>query len=310
MRLSETGSTNLARLACALAGGVWGIIWIPLRALHNAGIPGAWATSLFHLIPALVLLPLVVLRFTKIKAAGAPLQAIGSSLGLSMMLYSTAFLYTDVIHAVLLYYLTPIWSTLLAKAWLKEPISRNRIIGIVLGLSGMLIILNIEQDFPLPRNVGDWMALAAGMTWAVAANLLRRYPRYRTLDITTTWFYWCTVFSVIVAYATYPHIGPETVDAVFKVSIWILPIALLVLIPVYFAAAWGTPKLNPGTAGILFMTEISAGVVSAALLTNEPFGMREILGVGLITAAGLTEFVAPILAATFPASRRRRSREN
>jgi drug/metabolite transporter (DMT)-like permease len=80
--------------------------------------------------------------------------------------------------------------------------------------------------------------------------------------------------------------------------------------PIYFIAAWGTPKLNPGTSGILYMTEISVGAISATLLTNEPFGMREILGVGLITAAGLTEFVAPILAATLPASRRRRSRDN
>ncbi|HCF72777.1 MAG TPA: hypothetical protein DES72_03385, partial [Gammaproteobacteria bacterium] len=95
MQLSQIGSKNLARLACVLAGGVWGIVWIPLRALDIAGIPGAWATSLLHLIPALILLPLVLLRFTKIRAAGIPLQAIGSSLGISMMLYSTAFLYTD-----------------------------------------------------------------------------------------------------------------------------------------------------------------------------------------------------------------------
>jgi drug/metabolite transporter (DMT)-like permease len=253
---------------------------------------------------------LVLLRFSKIKAAGVPLQAIGSSLGISMMLYSTALLYTDVIHAVLLYYLTPIWGALLAKVWLKEPISNNRIIGIVLGLSGMLVILNIDQGFPVPRNIGDWMALAAGIFWAVAANLLRRYPNYQALDITSTWFYWCSGFSVIVAYVTHPHVGPETVDAVLNVSIWVLPFALLILMPIYFIAAWGTPKLNPGASGILYMTEISVGAISATLLTNEPFGMREILGVGLITAAGLTEFVAPILAATFPASRRRRSREN
>jgi len=299
MQLSQTGSDNLARLACALAGGVWGIFWIPLRALDNAGIPGAWATSLFHLIPALILLPLVVLRFTTLRASGAPLQAIGSSLGVSMMLYSTAFLYTDVIHAVLLYYLTPIWSALLARLWLKERITSSRVIGIILGLSGMFVILNIEQGFPVPRNIGDWMALAAGMTWAVSVNLLRRYQHYQALDITTTWFYWCTVFSVIVAWVTYPDIGPETLDAVFNVSVWVLPIALLMLLPVYFAAAWGTPKLNPGTSGILFMTEVSVGAISAALLTNEPFGLREILGVGLITAAGLTEAVAPILTTLF-----------
>ncbi|HCF72778.1 MAG TPA: hypothetical protein DES72_03390, partial [Gammaproteobacteria bacterium] len=194
--------------------------------------------------------------------------------------------------------------------WLKEPISKNRIIGIVLGLSGMLVILNIDQGFPVPRNIGDWMALAAGMIWAVAANLLRRYPHYQALDITTTWFYWCSGFSVIVAYITHPHVGPETVDAVFNVLIWVLPIALLVLIPIYFIAAWGTPKLNPGTSGILFMTEISVCTISATLLTNEPFGLREILGVGLITAAGLTEVVIPIITTVFPSRHKRLSRKH
>ena len=75
--------------------------------------------------------------------------------------------------------------------------------------------------------------------------------------------------------------------------------AMLMLLLVYFAAARGTPKLNPGTSGILFMTEVSVGTISAALLTNEPFGPREILGVGLITAAGLTEAVAPMLMTFF-----------
>ena len=37
------------------------------------------------------------------------------------------------------------------------------------------------------------------------------------------------------------------------------------------------------------MTEISVGTATAALWAGEPFGGREILGVVLITAAGLAE---------------------
>ncbi|HJL53422.1 MAG TPA: hypothetical protein QF695_12400, partial [Arenicellales bacterium] len=62
------------------------------------------------------------------------------------------------------------------------------------------------------------------------------------------------------------------------------------------------------TVGVLFMTEISVGAISAALLTNEPFGTREILGVILITAAGLTEVVVPVLATLFPGRHTRRER--
>ncbi len=44
------------------------------------------------------------------------------------------------------------------------------------------------------------------------------------------------------------------------------------------------------------MTEISVGTVTATIWAGEPFGMRELIGVTLITLAGLSEFIyAPIL---------------
>jgi drug/metabolite transporter (DMT)-like permease len=52
---------------------------------------------------------------------------------------------------------------------------------------------------------------------------------------------------------------------------------------------WATPKLNPAVVGLLIMTEISVGAVTAALWAGEPFGVREASGVVLITAAGVLE---------------------
>ena len=285
----KTSSENFARLSCAIGGGIWGLYWIPLRAINEAGIPGAWATAIFHLIPALLLLPLIFFRFANIRSVGMPIHGISCCLGIAMMLYSTAFLYTDIIHAILLYYLMPLWGTILARAWLKEPISGDRVIGIILGLAGMLIILNTQDGFPLPRNAGDWMALSAGVMWALSANLLRRYPNYTALQITPLWFLWCSIFSIFLAILTYPDAGYETIKTTPEISLWLIPISIFLLMPGYFAVAWGTPKQNPGTSGVLFMTEISVGAISAALLTNEPFAARETVGIILITLAGLTE---------------------
>jgi drug/metabolite transporter (DMT)-like permease len=39
------------------------------------------------------------------------------------------------------------------------------------------------------------------------------------------------------------------------------------------------------------MTEISVGAVTAAIWAGEPFGFREIVGVVLISAAGVTESI-------------------
>ena len=53
---------------------------------------------------------------------------------------------------------------------------------------------------------------------------------------------------------------------------------------------------KPGAVGLLFMTEISVGTVTAAIWADEPFGLREITGVVLVTLAGFTEILAGPLA--------------
>ena len=302
---------NIAKIACTIAGAIWGLYWIPVRALHDAGIQGLWATAIFYLVPLVLMLPIALLRWRQIISAGWMMQGIAIIGGLCLVLYSTAFLYTDVIHATLLYYLTPIWSALLARAWLKESITRDRTLAIILGTAGLLIILNLDQGLPLPRNPGDWMALISGLIWAVFANAMRHSePSYDTIDVLFCWFFWGTVIAVILGLLpVLDRPDPPTIEQIVTVLPWLIPVVLFVIIPGFYAIAWGVPLLNPGTVGVLFMTEISVGAISAALLTDEPFGVREILGVILITMAGLTEVVVPILS-TLSSSRSTRVDRN
>ena len=299
--LPDRRTENIAKIACTLAGAVWGLYWIPVRALHDAGIQGLWATAVFYCVPFLLMFPIGLWRWRQIISAGWVMQGIAIIGGLCLVLYSTAFLYTDVIHATLLYYLTPIWSALLARTWLKESITRDRTLAIILGTAGLLIILNLDQGLPLPRNPGDWMALISGLIWAVFANTMRRNESsYDTIDVLFCWFFWGTV--IAVALGLLPVLDrpdPPTTEQIVSVLPWLIPVVLFVIIPGFYAITWGVPLLNPGTVGVLFMTEISVGAISAALLTNEPFGAREILGVILITMAGLTEVIVPILGTQF-----------
>ena len=299
--LPDRHTENIAKIACTLAGAIWGLYWIPVRALHDAGIQGLWATAVFYLVPFILMLPIGLLRWRRIIAAGWMMQGIAIIGGLCLVLYSTAFLYTDVIHATLLYYLTPIWSALLARAWLKEPITRDRTLAIILGTAGLLIILNLDQGLPLPRNPGDWMALVSGLIWALFANVMRRNESsYNTVDVLFSWFFWGTIIAVALGLLQIlDRPDPPSAEQVVTVLPWLIPVVVFLIIPGFYAITWGVPLLNPGTVGVLFMTEISVGAISAALLTNEPFGFREILGVILITAAGLTEVVIPILGTLF-----------
>ncbi len=286
-----------AKLACALAGVVWGLFWIPLRALGDAGITGAWATAMLFFWPFVLVLPLAAWRWRRTLRGGFGLQVTGLIIATSLVLYANALVYTEVIRALLLFYLTPVWSTLLARIFLKEPITGVRWVAIALGLTGILVIFGVDTGIPWPRNPGDWMGLAAGIVWAVAAVRMRGDSENHAVEFTTVQFGWATLLALGIAFLPISGAGPvPEMERVAGVLPWLLPVVLLVVIPGTFAALWGAALLSPGIVGILFMTEISVGAVTAALWAGEPFGAREIIGILLISSAGLAESLPALFA--------------
>jgi drug/metabolite transporter (DMT)-like permease len=69
---------------------------------------------------------------------------------------------------------------------------------------------------------------------------------------------------------------------------WVLIIALSML-PITYLTIWPATVLSPGRVGMLLMVEVIVGVVSAAILTDEQFGVREFAGTMLIISAGVVE---------------------
>jgi len=289
----HTGKETIAKLACAFAGVAWGLFWLPLRAMNDAGITGAWATVMIYIIPLLFALPLLVWRRRKIVEGGRPLQMIGIVAGVGMVLYADALIYTQVIKAMLLFYLTPLWSALLARVVLGEMITPIRWFAMALALAGLMVIFGADTGLPVPRTVGDWMGLASGICWAIAAVLLRMDGREEAAtDNMLVYLFWGTVAAVVVALlplsGAHPLPDPERIADVLP---WLVPVLLILIMPTTFAIMWGTPLLNPAVVGLLFMTEISVGAATAAIWAGEPFGAREIIGVLLISAAGLAESI-------------------
>ena len=130
LRTYREGNPILARIACLLGGAVWGVFWIPLRNLDEAGMSGAWATAIFHGIPLLLLLPVLFLRAPRLGSSNISFHLVGFTMGLSLVLYSTAFLYTDVVRVVALYYFDShlgryLWTYLAQRANLWRPDCRH-----------------------------------------------------------------------------------------------------------------------------------------------------------------------------------------
>jgi drug/metabolite transporter (DMT)-like permease len=278
-----------AKLACAYSGVVWGLFWIPLRALEANGIAGPWATAVFYAVPFVLILPLVAWRWRQTLQGGLYLQATGIVLALGLALYAISVLHTEVMRAMLLFYLTPVWSALFARAALGESITPIRWFAMFLGLAGLAVILGHEAGIPWPRNAGDWMALASGVLWAVAAVMLRAGKGIAPPEYFAQNFFWSGIVAFAVVFlAADLSTAPSAVTVAAQLP-WYVPTAIVVVMSGAYATMWGAPKLNPGVVGLMFMTEIVSGAVTAAIWAGEPFGWREIAGALLIAGAGLIE---------------------
>lgn len=175
-------------LACLYAGAVWGLFWIPLRALEDAGLHGLWITVVYFLVPTIGLLPVTLWRWRHVRAGGIQLQLTALISGGALLLYSTSIVYTDVVRAILLFYLTPVWATILARIYLGDRIKMIRIIAMVLAIFGMLTIFGLGAQFPMPRNIGDWLGLAAGFVWAIAMVRIRQAEDHSAIELTVGFF--------------------------------------------------------------------------------------------------------------------------
>ena len=283
-----------AKIACLYAGGVWGLFWIPLRALEDAGLHGLWVTVVYFLVPTLCLLPVGIWRWKHVQAGGFQLQVTAMVSGGALLLYSTSIVYTEVVRAMLLFYLTPIWGTILARIFLGDVITPLRIFTILIAIAGMLTIFGLGVQFPMPKNIGDWMGIGSGILWAVAMVRIRMDQNISALDMSLGFFLWSLIFSFLAAIVLAPSYIPSVAETLPTMPLLLIFMALLIL-PGTYASLWGPKFLSPGLVGLLFMTEIVVGSISVAFLAGEPFGAREITGIFLIVGASLLEPITSLV---------------
>ena len=277
-----------AKYACLYAGAVWGLFWIPLRELEDAGFQGLWITVVYFLIPALCLFPVTIWRWKYVKRGGFQLQLTAIISGGALLLYSTSIVYTDVVRAILLFYLTPVWGIILGRIFLGDKISTPRIIAMILAIIGMLTIFGLGAKFPLPQNLGDWLGLCSGFMWAIAMVLINKNKNHSTIELTVGFFQWSLILSLFAAVLLSPDSLPSF-DKIVPVIPLMLTFMVLLILPGTYASLWGPKYLNPGVVGLLFMTEIVVGAISVAILAGEPFGIREITGILFIAGASILE---------------------
>ena len=279
-------------LALAISAGAWGIYWLPQRILEEGGLTGGWGTIAQMIIGFLVLIPVSIWRMVKGKSSGLELPLTGFLIGGGFICYALSFLLTDVVRALILFYMTPIWTTIFEILFLKKKPGSERALTLALTLGGLWVVFSKQTILPVPENSGDWLAFVGGAIFAAGLIRLEVIKYDGVFPLIFSFFFYGTIFNIFAGLLLSEYLGPiPKFDAFISMSYFIAVISIFYFIPTGIVILWAPSKLGAGLCSILFLSEIVVGVISSSMLTNEPFGWREITGSSMIVVGGILAVV-------------------
>lgn len=161
-------------LALILNAFVWGVSWFPFRQIQSHGVHPVWATCIVYVLICAGM-ALGRRRAWMAFAAHPGLVLLGLAAGTTNVGFNWGVTQGDVVRVVLLFYLMPLWSVLLAWALLGERPTFAALARVALALAGVAMVLKTPRtEWPLPASLPDWLGLGAGFAFAVTNILLRR----------------------------------------------------------------------------------------------------------------------------------------
>ena len=293
MTVRSGSSSLLPSLAILLSAVLWGSLWIPVRQINGDGLSGGWTAMMIYGAPFVALLPVVLIGRSRLGHFGWAAFFVGATAGVCNTFYSVGIVYGAVGKIVLLFYLNPIWSAILERLVLKTPITKARLATIVIGFAGMAVLVGDENGVPLPHSLAEWFAVFASIFWALSLIGMALSGSAGIIPKTFYQFLFGLLTSgAILLLGLFPGEALPIGSQLTTASPWIVVAVLLWIIPGMGLSFWAVGRMSPTRAAILFMLEAVVGVVSAAILTSEPFGWREIIGGVMILGAGLLDVVA------------------
>lgn len=268
---------------------LWGVTWLPLKFLNQQGVNGNALILVAYGVVALVLLPWIVLQRRAWRGRWHLLALIALLGGYANLAFTNAMIYGDVVRAMVLFYLMPIWGVLGGRIFLHERIGMQRGFAVALALSGAYFVLGGSQAFTAPPSLVDVLAVTSGFALAMNNVTFRITAAQPVGAKVAVMFLGCATLAALamaLLHAPLPAAGMNTwLLVVLFGAVWLLVGNL--------GTQWAVTHMEAGRAAVLIVMELITAVISATLIGGEVLGVDEIVGGTLIVAAALIEARAP-----------------
>ncbi len=276
---------SLALGSLLYAAAMWGVMWYPYRLLDEAGVGGIASTFFTYAVPLAVLGWLHGGELARVRGQRLWLVALALAAGWTNLAYVLAMLQGEVVRVLLLFFLSPLWTVLFSRALLGERLTGAGIGVMALAAGGALTMLWQPGEWPLPANRAEWIALSAGMMFALS-NVISRHLGGVSEGARST-AVWAGVVVLTAVGLGVTGRGLEFVEH----ADW-RPWALLLgvgaaIASVTYAVQYGLARVPANQAIVIFLVELVVAAVAAYFLSHERMGLQEWLGAAMIVIASL-----------------------
>ena len=273
-----------ALLIIFLASSFWGVLWVPMRHIEAMGLTGLWVVVLFHFLPALAMLPLIVKTMPSSRRDWGRAAVAGALMGAGFALYSLGLVVASVTKTVILFYMTPIWSTVIAYFVLRERAGWGRWLAIAAALVGCTLVTGVSRD-ELRFDPADLLGLLSGLFWALGSVMIRRYDGLNFVHVSFLQY----LFGGIMALLAALYLGDPIpqLNAVLQAIPPAFLAAVVVFLPSVLLIFRIMQYVSPGLVGILMLSEALVAAVSAAFWLGETLSSMQWIGVGAILTTGV-----------------------
>jgi len=193
-------------------------------------------------------------------------------------------------RSAILAYTMPLWAALFSFLILREAIAPRGVVGLLLGMSGILLLLG--EDWPSLRAapIGALLVLGAAMSWAMGTVLMKRFP---TALPTSSFTAWQLLLGGVPIGAGALLLDAGKPIAPLSSGAWValmynIVIAFIICYAVWFEIAKRASVIG-SSLGTLAIPVV--GVLSSRLVLGEHPHWREYLALLLVLAAVATVIV-------------------
>lgn len=194
-----------------------------------------------------------------------------SGVAVNQLLFYKGISLTSAVNGSIIMTLTPILVLIWASMILKEKITKRKILGVFVGLTGAIVILYQPNSL---LNSGDWkgdiLVLLNGTSYALYLVLVKPLmKKYKPMTVVT----WVFTLGIVFVFPVGFHEATLVDFAMLPTKVWYSAAYAIVVVTVvvYFLNAWTLVKVNSSVVGAFIYVQPVFATITAILFFNEVF---------------------------------------